>query len=357
MASLDLRLRDLEELPSIPEENITKLNASNNRISNISSLPSSLTFCHLGGNLLTRLPTLPNRLSVLNLSHNQFTRLPSHLPSSLKALIVSNNALQSLSASLSGLDQLNTLAVSHNQLSKLSHLGTLKELKKLSASHNALSTFPSFLASSDLRELRLNANKICTIPDSIARVPRLEILDLGNNDLKEFTDLIHLMSCPRLRQLNLAGNPVAQKEGYREKMRVMLPSLRSLDGKPFERVNKKVGKNTDKMDIEVEEKETLEQAQEQDALLQDTLKEETRAVKRLREKDQTAGTEDLQGQDSTAIKKKSKKTEKMPSPPQKVPSGVAQVIQVGSFPKQDKDALEHLFHESEAALPSLGWDE
>jgi len=95
----------------------------------------------------------------------------------------------------------------------------------------------------------LNGNKIIKIPDTMRLNPRLKILDLGKNLIKDWrypllssfdsalslphtsghfpacfsgeSDVENLAQLPKLKSLTLAGNPLAAESDYRERV---LPS-------------------------------------------------------------------------------------------------------------------------------------
>ena len=201
------------------------------------NIPSTTTWLNASKNQISSCPQISSltQLSVLNLAHNEFTCIPSQIKSCtlLKALIMNNNQIQKIS-NLNHLSQMNTLVLSHNQLQSVSGLSSLKLLKKLSIGHNRIDSYPTLFANSDLRELKLNDNLISNVTEQVSFTPKLEILDLGNNRISEYVDIIHLVSLKKLGQLNLKGNPITSKANYREKIKTMLPSLRILDGKKFE---------------------------------------------------------------------------------------------------------------------------
>jgi Leucine-rich repeat (LRR) protein len=64
----------------------------------------------------------------------------------------------------------------------VSHL----ELTKLSAAHNQLTVLPDLTYNVLLKELRLNDNSITTLPESLRQCNAMEIMDLGNNQLKNW---------------------------------------------------------------------------------------------------------------------------------------------------------------------------
>ncbi|GAX78678.1 hypothetical protein CEUSTIGMA_g6116.t1 [Chlamydomonas eustigma] len=91
-------------------------------------------------------------------------------------------------------------------------VGTLQAvpcLEHLDLSQTALAVFhPDILALPGLKVLKLAGNKISMIPDVIAQAcPRLEELDVTNNNISNVTPYISLLSAT-LRSLLLEGNPL-----------------------------------------------------------------------------------------------------------------------------------------------------
>jgi len=110
------------------------------------------------------------------------------------------------------------VVISHNKVEAIPSLASLESLVKLSAAHNQLRVFPDLSANTTLRELRLNDNKISTIPDYIQRMPSLEILDLGNNRITNWSDVKSLSGCFHLMNLNLKGNKICDMDDFKEKV-------------------------------------------------------------------------------------------------------------------------------------------
>ncbi|KAJ3267809.1 hypothetical protein HK104_005604 [Borealophlyctis nickersoniae] len=231
--------------------NLHKLNLAKNELKSAQALSgiqynSELTWLHLGANKLESLQGLEKltNLLVLNVSHNELNRISHHVSSctKLKALILNHNKIARIE-NLSTLQELTTIVLSDNKLTQIDGVGGLQLLEKLSAAHNNIRSFP-ILTNPALRELRLNDNKIITIPESIRKLPSLEILDLGNNLISHLTDLSSLSGCMKLVNLTLKGNPVVQtlaKEeeqkgslGYKERVLMLVPGLRVLDGERFD---------------------------------------------------------------------------------------------------------------------------
>jgi len=121
--------------------------------------------------------------------------------------------------------------LSENGISEVKGLQTLVKLKKLALSNNKIRAIPSLEANFELQELRLNGNKIIKIPDTMRLNPRLKILDLGKNLIKDWSDVENLAQLPKLKSLTLAGNPLAAESDYRERVLSILPNLKILDGK------------------------------------------------------------------------------------------------------------------------------
>ncbi|KAJ3040836.1 hypothetical protein HDV00_010451 [Rhizophlyctis rosea] len=241
--------------------NLHKLDLTNNAIKKADALSGihhnkELTWLKLKMNKLESLEGVGTltKLIVLDMSHNEINRISHHVSTctNLKALILNNNKIARIE-NLNNLKQLATLVLSHNKLSSIDSLASLQNLTKLSIAHNALRAFPTTLtANPTLKELRLNDNKLLSIPDEIRQMPALEILDLGNNLISSIADVVNLASLHNLVNLNLKGNPLVAKsgEGYKDKVRSLVPGLRVLDGERFDekflkRKNKRAGKGAE----------------------------------------------------------------------------------------------------------------
>ncbi|KAJ3330540.1 hypothetical protein HDU76_005442 [Blyttiomyces sp. JEL0837] len=212
-----MSIRSIDDIS--PAISLRKLDLSNNRLSNPDSLAGladcrSLTWLNLSGNQLESLEGLQGlrALNVLNLSHNKLTRISIHVSklTKLKALILNNNEI-----------------IRIDNLSKCTHLNTL-------ASNNNIHAFPDLTPLVNLKELRVAHNKITVIPDTIRYLSELEILDIGNNLITSFQDVSPLGSLMALDQLNLRGNALTEKPGYREAMLKLVTTLRVFDGDRFD---------------------------------------------------------------------------------------------------------------------------
>ncbi|ORX52576.1 L domain-like protein [Piromyces finnis] len=211
-----------------------KLDLSNNEIKKTGALSglrycSELTWLNLQNNQLDVCPPFDyqdkdglgkmDKLLVLNLNLNQVERITPYLYKlkELKALILGHNKISKIE-NLESLINLNTLVLSYNKIEEVSNLTCLKSLTKLSIAHNKIRVFPDLRMNTELKELRLNNNRLLGVPEYVKFLPKLEILDLGNNFLKEFSDIENLKSLFHLNNLNLKGNPVTKLENYKEKV-------------------------------------------------------------------------------------------------------------------------------------------
>ncbi|CAM8955670.1 unnamed protein product [Rhodiola kirilowii] len=126
-------------------------------------------------------------------------------------------------------------------------LEKMKSLTKLSLSHCQLQSLGSSLKScSELKELRLAHNELTALPSELAHNARIHTLDLGNNSIINWSDLKVLNSLTNLRNLNLHGNPIADKDKFVNKVKRLIPNLQILNSKPLDKYT-----NDKKVDAEL----------------------------------------------------------------------------------------------------------
>ncbi len=174
---LNCNTNPLTNLPSLPSS-LTDLNCGDNQLSSLPSLPSSLTTLNCAFNPLTNLPSLPSSLTDLDCNNNQLTNLPS-LPSSLTNLFCYDNQLSSLPSLPSSLTD---LRCSGNQLSSLPILPS--SLTQLICHSNSLTSLPSL--SSSLTYLECNNNQLSSLPSLPSS---LTYLSCYNNQLSSLPSL------------------------------------------------------------------------------------------------------------------------------------------------------------------------
>ncbi|KAF9179200.1 hypothetical protein BGZ50_007184 [Haplosporangium sp. Z 11] len=290
--------------------NLHKLILSHNNLSSTDSIAGiqhlqSLTLLNLSGNQLDSFEGVQRlkTLFVLNMSHNELNRISIHITKlvNLKALVLNNNKIKVIDH-IGGLTELNTIVLSHNKIQELPSFPLLTKLTKLSAAHNEIRQIPDLSENGMLKELRLNHNKLLTIPDSLRRCTALDILDLGGNMLREWSDVAPLGSLMHLINLNLQGNPICNKPDYKKKILELVPSLRVLDGERFDakflQIKAKRAEHKEVVEKMKKKKEDLEKKK--------TLKKIKRGEIQAEEVDQ----EVLAEADQFERKKKKSKTEK-----------------------------------------------
>ncbi|KAG9324373.1 hypothetical protein KVV02_004968 [Mortierella alpina] len=311
LKDLNLSKKEINHIEDISTcVNLHKLILSHNSLASADALAGiqylpSLTLLNLSGNQLDSFEGVQRlkTLFVLNMSHNELNRISIHIEKlvNLKALVLNNNRIKVVDH-LGGLTELNTIVLSHNRIQELPSFPLLTKLTKLSAAHNEVRQIPDLSENGLLRELRLNHNKLVTIPDSLRRCTALDILDLGGNMLREWSDVAPLGSLMHLINLNLQGNPICDKPDYKKKILELVPSLRVLDGERFDprflEIKAKRAEHKEVMEKMVKKREDLEKKK--------TLKKIKRGE--IQAKDVT---EDVMAEaDQFERKKKKSKTEK-----------------------------------------------
>ncbi|KAJ9533857.1 hypothetical protein QJQ45_026937 [Haematococcus lacustris] len=161
-------------------------------------------------------PSLRNAsgLLYLDVSSNSFSGPIPELPTSMEALLASDNKLSgTLPASLAASDQLRMLMAARNRLTgrvpfRLSGAGALMSLD---LSNNSLSGPINFIWSSPvLRQLNLSSNNLTgDFPASLGSLDSLRVLDLSDNRLSGSLDAFATKIAPAansLQVLNVSGN-------------------------------------------------------------------------------------------------------------------------------------------------------
>ncbi|CAD6234607.1 unnamed protein product [Miscanthus lutarioriparius] len=279
--------------------NATSLNLTHRALSDVSCLSSfkNLERLDLGYNCLVTLEGLSScanlkwlsvienklvslkgveelsKLQVLNAGKNKLTKMDEVASlTSLGALILNDNNISTI-CKLDRLQQLNTLVLSKNPVFTIGNaLVKAKSMKKLSLSHCQIENIGSSLVECvELKELRLSHNKISTVPSDLAKNVKILNLDLGNNFIERSSDLKVLSELRYLRNLNLQGNPVSEKDSLVKKVKKFVPTLRILNAKPLEATSKSdkssrkenpLSKNNDSIGIDTKKDKRKKSKQE-----------------------------------------------------------------------------------------------
>ncbi|KAJ2069121.1 hypothetical protein GGI08_000522 [Coemansia sp. S2] len=243
VTAAELRDKGISHVDDISKyAQLRKLDLSSNNISSSEGLDGlrqlkSLAHVNLSNNALEDMDFVEemHSVGVLNVSNNKIKRISKHVSKckELKAIIIGHNEVKAIEH-IDGLDKLNTLVVSHNQIDAIPSMPKLRELTKISAAHNKIKAVPDLTLYPVLKEVRLNDNKITSIPENIRSCTSLRVVDLGNNQMEDWTSIAPLESLSDLDNLNLKGNPICAEKGYRDRVIKMIPSLRVLDGERFD---------------------------------------------------------------------------------------------------------------------------
>lgn len=244
ISSLQLSHRALSDVSCLTDfANLEKLDLSCNTLSSLEALGSciSLKWLSVVQNKLQSLKGIEglSNLTVLNAGKNKLRSMDEvRCLISLRALILNDNEIASI-CRLDQLSYLNTLVLSRNPIHDIGDsLVKVKSITKLSLSNCRVQTIGSSLKYCvDLKEVRLAHNEITMLPAELAQNVKIQILDLGDNLIRNWSDLQVLSSLQQLKNLNLQGNPIAEKAKLPIKVKKLLPNLQIFNAKPIERDN------------------------------------------------------------------------------------------------------------------------
>lgn len=246
ITSLTLTHKALSDVSCLNEfENLQKLDLGFNNLTSLEGLKLcvNLKWLSVVQNKLQSLKGVEGltKLTVLNAGKNKLKSMDevSGLVS-LRALILNDNDIVSI-CKLDKMKELNTLVLSRNPISGIGQsLAKNNSITKLSLSNYQLQGIDFSLKSwTELKELRLAHNDIKALPSELAFNIKLQNLDIGNNVIMKWSDLKVLSSLFNLKNLNLQGNPVAEKEDLARKIKKQVPNLQILNAKPIEKAMKK----------------------------------------------------------------------------------------------------------------------
>ena len=222
-------------------KNLIRIDLSGNALISADnvSVCSNLRWLNLSRNAIDSIQDIVHScelLEVLNVSQNKLHgKVGVGRLRKLKALVLNGNEVVSVGG-LEKTTQLETLIISNNNVQALGGwISQAKSIQKLSASNNPMSWGDGEVSGLsqlvNMKELRLNHTGMGRVPEYLTCMKRLRILELGSNSIESFDDMEVLSSLRSVWQLNLKGNPVAQKQGYQERIQRMMPQVDVLDTK------------------------------------------------------------------------------------------------------------------------------
>lgn len=139
------------------------------------------TYLDLEGLGLSSIPPQLNvltRLESLNISHNQLTALPPELCSlkNLRYLYAANNRLTALPLEFSALTNLNVLDLGTNQLETLPMLNNLAQLRSVHLENNHITVLPELGNLQHLRTMSLRHNPLTALPPGFFSLPENPVI-------------------------------------------------------------------------------------------------------------------------------------------------------------------------------------
>ncbi len=156
---------------------------------------------------------LADSLTFLNLSNNRLRQLPPEFSQLKKLRIVffNNNNFETFPTVLAACPQLSMVSFKENAIESLSPQALSPTLRWLILTNNQLSELPATIGQlPKLQKLMLAGNRLETVPEALANCTNLELIRLSANRLKTLPRWLFHM--PRLSWLAYAGNPCCPSE-------------------------------------------------------------------------------------------------------------------------------------------------
>ncbi len=151
---------------------------------------------------------LVDSLEVLDLSGNQLSRLPDDFGrfTRLRILFLSDNNFQVLPSVLSQCPDLNMIGFKANQISEVPEDALPTDIRWLILTDNKLEALPASMGQyTQLQKLMLAGNRLTALPAEMKKCRNLELLRVSANQIAELPEW--LFNLPKLSWLAFAGNP------------------------------------------------------------------------------------------------------------------------------------------------------
>jgi hypothetical protein len=166
---------------------------------------------------LTQFPAeifdLADSLEILDLSNNHLKTLPDEFErlKHLKIVFFTNNDFEEIPEVLSQCLDLKIVSFKSNQIASVGEQVLPQKLRWLILTNNKIEKLPASLGGlSYLQKLMLAGNWLQSLPESMASCKRLELIRLSANQLTELPPW--LFTLPRLSWLAYAGNPLCNRD-------------------------------------------------------------------------------------------------------------------------------------------------
>ncbi|GAB2546739.1 leucine-rich repeat-containing protein kinase family protein [Rufibacter soli] len=155
---------------------------------------------------------LADTLEILDLSGNRLTQLPADFArlKNLKITFFSDNDFTHFPAVLGQCPQLEMIGFKACQLQHIPEEAIPVATRWLILTNNQITALPASIGKcTRLQKLMLAGNRLTHLPEALAHCQNLELLRISANKLTQLPDW--LFSLPRLSWLAFAGNPFSQK--------------------------------------------------------------------------------------------------------------------------------------------------
>lgn len=164
---------------------------------------------------LTQFPSeifeLADSLEILNLTHNRLQSLPNEFGclQKLKIAFFSNNCFEALPAVLSQCPNLSMVGFKSNTIRTIAEDALPPSVRWLILTDNQIQQLPASIGRlHHLQKLMLAGNQLRSLPEEMAGCQNLELIRLSANHLSALPDW--LLALPRLSWLAYSGNPFCQ---------------------------------------------------------------------------------------------------------------------------------------------------
>uniref|UniRef100_A0AAX7VPC9 Geranylgeranyl transferase type-2 subunit alpha n=1 Tax=Astatotilapia calliptera TaxID=8154 RepID=A0AAX7VPC9_ASTCA len=124
--------------------------------------------------------------------------------------------------------EVRVFSISDKNLTTLCHLDQLLLVTHINLSSNHLQRLPPQFAMLQCLEVLEADNNAIENLEGVYHLPKLEEVLLKNNKISTLADLQTLASCPKLKRLDLRGNPVTQTANVESELAELLPSVTDL---------------------------------------------------------------------------------------------------------------------------------
>ncbi len=153
---------------------------------------------------------LADSLEVLNLTGNRLSDLPDDLPrlKKLRILFCSDNDFRHLPPVVEECPGLSMIGFKSNRIGEVAALPP--SLRWLILTDNRLESLPASIGRcAPLQKLMLSGNRLASLPDEMAACTNLELVRLAANRFERLPDW--LLDLPKLAWLAFAGNPLCRE--------------------------------------------------------------------------------------------------------------------------------------------------